>query len=111
MLRVRNARINAASTLTKRENPAPNAIRTRKTRSSLRKTRKTRRNKGGSSKVYRQANRDSDWPLFSLAFGLRPPIFYPARTPCVRKFSGAEKEKLTYNLTLNLRCPRNVGSR
>ncbi len=50
------------------------------------------------------------FPLFPLAFRLELPIFRAAWAPCVRTSIEAEKEKLTENLTFNLRCHRNDWS-
>jgi hypothetical protein len=51
-----------------------------------------------------------DLALFGLASFPRISIFRFAWTPCVRMSIEAEKEKLTENLTFNLRCHRNDWS-
>jgi hypothetical protein len=48
--------------------------------------------------------------IFPLAICRGLPILHAAWTPCVRMSIEAEKEKLTENLTFNLRCHRNDWS-
>ena len=55
----------------------------------------------------RSQNAECKMPHFPLASPLQPPIFGLAWAPCVRMSIKAEKEKLTKNLTSNLRCHRN----
>jgi hypothetical protein len=48
---------------------------------------------------------------FSCCAWVGPVYLWGAWTPCVRTSFKAEKEKLTKNLTLNLRCQSNAWSR